>query len=152
MLFRGAARWVVAGALILVIGWGCDSSTEPEPDYSGIWVGQTAADRDVRMVIGPSGSIDSLSVRVRLSVGIGTCTGPMLLDAPASVSGSSFSATVKFPGSDITSTVEGTFSSETSVSGTYEGYSGSFSLLCGSYYIVGTGSPLSAGSFTATKT
>jgi hypothetical protein len=102
------------------------------------------------MVVSSTGAIDSLSITVRLSVGMGSCTGPLLLSAPAALQGSSFNASLEFPGSNITSSASGTFSGS-SVSGSYQGYSGSFSLICGSSYIVGSGSPLSSGTWQATK-
>lgn len=133
--------------------WGCGggSPSEPEaPNYAGVWVGQTSANRDVRMVVSSSGVVDSLSITVRLSVGMGSCTGPLILSAPTSLQGSSLNATLEFPGSNITSNATGTFSGS-SVSGSYQGHSGSFSLICGGSYIVGTGSPLSSGTWQATK-
>lgn len=139
-----AAAWIMATA--------CSGGTEPDVlDYSGVWEGLTGSNRDVRMVVGSAGTIDSLSIRVRLTLGGGTCTGPLLLDGPVSIQGNSFTASTYFPGSTIVSQVQGTFSSATSMSGTYQGQSGSFSLLCGSSFSVGTGSLLSAGTFQATR-
>jgi hypothetical protein len=155
MIHRATAQPRVIMSLIClsVLLWGCggDSPSEPEAEsYAGVWVGQTSANRAVRMVVSPSGAVDSLSITVRVSVGMGSCTGPLLLSAPASLQGSSLSATLEFPGSNITTTASGAFSGS-SVSGSYQGYSGSFSLICGGSYIVGTGSPLSSGTWQATK-
>ena len=91
-----------------------------------------------------------LSITVRMTIGMGSCTGPLLLSSSAAISGSSFTASMAFPGSNITSTAQGSFSG-TSASGSYSGYSGSFSLVCGSSFTVGTGSPLSSGTWTAVK-
>jgi hypothetical protein len=57
---------------------------------------------------------------------------------------------MEFSGASFSTTANGTFSG-TSVSGSYQGYSGSFSLVCGGMLIVGTGSPLSSGNWSATK-
>jgi hypothetical protein len=134
-------------------GGGGDSVTEPEapPSYAGVWEGQTSRNRTVRVVVNGAGGIDSLKLTVRLSLGGGYCTGPMILDSPTPVVGNKFTATVVFPGSTIRSTVHGTFGSSSALSGDYEGYSGSFAVVCGNNFSIGTGSLLSAGTFQATK-
>lgn len=150
---------ITLGVVLAVTAVACGGSddgaspTEPEapPNYAGVWEGQTSANRSVRMVVNNSGGIDSLSIMVRLTLGFATCTGPMVLQSPTSITGSSFSATVVFPGSNVTSAVTGTFSSEAAMTGTYQGYSGGFALGCGTRFNIGTGNLLSDGTFNATK-
>jgi len=137
----------------LALFTGCsDSPTGPGPEqYAGVWTGTTGAGREVRMVVSDVGVVDSLSIRVRLSVGLGSCTGPLLLDEPVQITGDSYSAQATFPGSNITTSVTGSFSSASAVTGTHGSFSGSFQLVCGGSYIIGTGSPLSSGTWEATK-
>ena len=130
---------------------GSPTEAEPPPNYAGVWVGQTATNRAVRMVVNSAGVVDSLSITVRLFLGAATCTGPLSLQAPVSISGTTFAATIVYPASGIESAVQGTFSSATSLSGSYGGYSGGFGVICGNSISIGTGSPLSSGTFQATK-
>ena len=147
-----SATWILAVMASAALLAGCgDSSTEPDaPDYTGVYEGTTGRDLAVRMVVGSGNRVDSLSIRVKLSVGMGTCTGPLLLESPVAINGGSFSGTAAFPGSNITTSVTGTFSGS-SVTGTHGGFSGSFSLTCGGMYAVGTGSLLSSGTWSVTK-
>jgi hypothetical protein len=105
----------------------------------------------VRLVVGANNVVDTLRITVRLSVGLSTCTGPLVLQTAVPIQGGRFTAQTTFVGSSVQSTATGTFASPQSIGGTFEGYSGSFSLVCGSSFIIGSGSPLSSGTWQATK-
>lgn len=134
-----------------------DSSTSPTSptvsvaQYAGVWTGTTGQSLPVYFRINSSGEVDSLTVRIRMSIGLGTCTATFSKDSTAMVQGNSFVAKVRFSGASFITRVRATLSTTTSSSGTYDSYSGSFSLICGTTFSVGTGSLIGTGSWTATK-
>ena len=119
--------------------------------YEGVWTGTTAANRNVELCVAENALQDAL-VTVRLSFPTFTCTGPLTITDSVPITGSAFSSSFTFPGSNISTTVRGTFTSSTAMSGSHDGYSGSFLIICGSSVALGTsGGILSAGTYTATK-
>jgi hypothetical protein len=117
----------------------------------GVWTGMTAANRNVQLCVAENALQDAL-VTVRLSFPTFSCTGPLTITDPVPINSGTFSGLFTFPGSTISTTVRGTFSSSTAMSGSHDGYSGSFLILCGSTFSLGTGSGiLSSGTYTATK-
>ncbi|HLF19404.1 MAG TPA: hypothetical protein VI704_01310 [Bacteroidota bacterium] len=134
-----------------------DDSTSPTSasvaQYAGVWTGTTGQSQPIYFRINSSGVVDSLKVTIRMSVGLGTCTAPFYKDTTVTIQGNTFAARVSYVGASFKTTVRGTLGSSSSSSGTYDGYGGSFSLICGSTFSVGTaGSIISQGTFTATKT
>jgi hypothetical protein len=119
--------------------------------YEGVWTGTTAANRNVELCVAENALQDAL-VTVRLSFPTFTCTGPLTITDSVPITGSAFSSSFTFPGSTISTTVRGNFTSSTAMSGSHDGYSGSFLIICGSSVALGTsGGILSAGTYTATK-
>lgn len=119
--------------------------------YDGVWAGKTAADRDVDLCIA-DGAVQDAGVRVRLSFPTFGCTGPLTIYDAVPITGSAFSNAFTFPGSNISTTVRGAFTSSTAMTGSHDGYSGSFFIICGSSVAFGTaGTILSPGTYTAAK-
>lgn len=170
-LFRSSyrSRFPLALLLLALAAVGCSgggggSPTEPgarptpaptpsPAQYAGTWSGTTGTGRSVRMVVNDAGMVESLRVEVRLDFPTFTCTGPLLLNNPVQISGNTFNAQVTFPNSNITTTINGTFSSTSAVSGMHGEKSGAFSLTCGNRFTTGTtGSTfLRSDSWSATK-
>ncbi len=121
--------------------------------FAGKWQGETNTGREVSMSVTDEGIVDSMRIYVRMYFVTFYCTGPLLPspDSTIVIEGDEFSHEFFFPLSNITSTVHGVFSSESTADGTYSGYSGSFTLICGSTLAFGSGSPLAAGSWEVTK-
>jgi hypothetical protein len=116
----------------------------------GIWKGTTNGNRNVELCVA-DGAVQDALVTVRLSFPTFTCTGPLTITDSVPITGSAFSDSFDFPGSNISTTVRGTFNSST-LSGSHDGYSGGYFILCGSTLSFGTGgSILAAGTYTATK-
>lgn len=129
-----------------------DAPPEPSP-YEGTWTGTTSRNLPIAFTVNAAGEVDSLIVGLRLSYGLYTCTGPAVAASdPDAIIDQHFDVPVDFPASSVSSIVRGDFSDDgTSVSGAYEGYSGSYSIFCGGSFTIGTGSPLSAGTWTAAR-
>ncbi|MFQ5768914.1 MAG: PEGA domain-containing protein [bacterium] len=119
--------------------------------YAGNWSGSTSQNLSVNFHVTDEGVIDNLVVRIRLNFFTFTCTGPFSAGENITIEDGKFDATVRNPATNIFTTLHGTFSSSTAVSGDYDGYSGSFSIICGSKFSIGTASPLSAGTWQANK-
>ena len=121
--------------------------------YAGTWVGKTSGNLVVGLTVSTTGYVDSLIVNWRLSFGTSTCTGPASADLAAHpIINGAFELPVTFPGSSITSMLRGSFSPDgTLVSGTFDSYSGEYTLVCGSTLSVGTGTPLSSGTWQAQR-
>lgn len=150
--------WPALGILV-VSSLSCksDSSTSPTSavsvaQYAGVWTGTTGQSQPVYFRINSSGVVDSLTVRIQMSLGLGTCTATFVKDTTVAVQGNTFAARVSFVGASFRTTVRATLSSSSSGSGSYDSYGGAFSLLCGSTFSTGIGGSLiSQGTFTATK-
>ncbi|MGZ5432091.1 MAG: BACON domain-containing protein [Thermoanaerobaculia bacterium] len=118
--------------------------------YDGIWTGMTAADRDVEFCVA-DGAVQDALVRVRLSFPSFSCTGPLTIYNAVPIAANAFGSVFSFPGSTISTTVRGTFTSSSAMTGSHDGFSGSYIIICGSTVGFGTGSVLSPGTYTATK-
>jgi cysteine-rich repeat protein len=120
--------------------------------YRGYWEGTTSQSLEVSFHVTAAGEVPDLLIRLRLNIGTATCTAYFLGDT-TTVSGNSFTTAVSNPLASLSPnpTVKTTFGSTTSSSGTYSGYSGSYVIMCGSTLSLGTGSLLSAGTFTAKR-
>jgi PKD repeat protein len=119
--------------------------------YAGSWSGTTNGSLPVLFHVNDSGVVDNLTIDLKLRAGGHTCTyEAQSLGSPV-LSGSSLSVPVAVLGTGISSTVSGTFSSTSSISGTFTGYHGQFSLTCGGSYTTGIGSPLESGTWQASK-
>jgi hypothetical protein len=126
---------------------------EPSPaQYAGVWTGTTDQSLPVYFRVTQTGVVDSLTVRIRLYVGMSTCTGTFVKDSACMIQGGAFVARVMLPGSSVSTRMRTTLSSPGAAGGTYDGYSGSFSIICGSSYMVGTGSIMGKTIWQATKT
>lgn len=134
----------------VTLSWNAPAPAQISP-YLGAWTGTTSQGLAFYLRVADDNFIDSLNARIRLSFPTFTCTGDFLASL-VEVQGNKFDARVSNPATNITSTFHGTFASETGVSGTYDGYSGSYFIICGSIFSFGTASPLSAGTWQATKT
>lgn len=148
---------ITLACVLFALSCSKDSSTSPQEtsanvaQYAGVWTGTTGQSLPVYFRINSTGEVDSLTVRIRMTVGLGTCTATFNKDSTVIVQGNSFVAKVRFSGASFVTRLRATLSSATSSSGTYDSYSGSFSLICGTTFSVGTGSLIGTGSWTATK-
>jgi hypothetical protein len=106
----------------------------------GQWSGTTAQNLPVRMRINAAGSIDSLTVRLTATFGLSTCTGTVVRTGVPINADSTFETTV---GIGFPTSMRGRFTTATTVSGTIDGYSGAFGIVCGAMVMIGTGSPWS---------
>jgi hypothetical protein len=150
---------LLLGAAILLGSCGKDEPTGPDTStpsvaqYAGVWAGTTGQSLPVYFRINSAGEIDSLTIRIRMSLPTFTCTATFVKDSSVTVRGNSFVARVMFAGASFVTRVRVTLSSESSSQGSYDGYGGSFSLICGSSWSMGTaGSIISPGTWVATKT
>jgi hypothetical protein len=136
----------VAGTPVTII----QSARSSSGTHDGVWKGTTAGSRNVELCVADEAVQDAL-VTVRLSFPTFSCTGPLVLDHAVPITANAFSSSFDFPGSSIFTTVRGTFTSSTAMSGSHDGYSGSFFIICGSTFAIGTaGTILSPGTYTAT--
>ena len=138
----------------LTFSLGCDSDEPAGPgsnptQYAGTWEGNTSKNKPVFIRVNQQGVIDSISVRISMSVGLGTCTAYFHSSTNVEIKNDEFSASISFSG--VSTTFTGKFTSQNSVNGSYGGYSGSFSIVCGGSLIVGTGTLFSSGTWNATK-
>jgi len=106
----------------------------------GQWNGTTGQNLPVRMRINAAGSIDSLAVRLTATFGLSTCTGTVVKTGVTINADSTFETTV---GIGFPTLMRGRFTTATTVSGTIDGYSGSFGVVCGAMVMIGAGSPWS---------
>ena len=116
----------------------------------GVWKGTTNSSRNVELCVA-DGAVQDGVVTVRLSFPTFSCTGPLFIQDSVPITGSTFSGPFTFTGSTISTTVRGTFTSSTAMNGSHDGYSGSYLIICGSAFSLGTGTILSSGTYTATK-
>ena len=114
---------------------------------AGQWDGTTSQGLPVYMRVNSAGRIDTLTVRMSVSLGTSTCTGTIVRTNVQVNSDGTFTSTV---GLGYTTPFRGQFASAGQASGTIDSYSGSFGLLCGSSLIFGTTS-VSSRTCQATK-
>ncbi|HEY4613528.1 MAG TPA: hypothetical protein VII11_11150 [Bacteroidota bacterium] len=160
MTYRTLFAVLLVFLAFVVLSCSKDESSSTGPDntpavaqYAGVWTGTTGQSQPVYFRINSSGEVDSLTIRIRMSIaGVGTCTATFVKDSTTKIQGNSFVAKIQFSGASFVSRMRATLGSSSSSSGTYDGYSGGFSLICGSSFTIGTGSPLGGGTWTATKT
>jgi len=117
----------------------------PPPDtgkYMGLWKGTTSQNLPIQFAVDAGGVLLGLQVTVAMNLGSSTCTGPLTLDATQQLVGNSFSGTASYPLGSVFTTVSGTFDSTSAAHGTFEGFSGGYSLICGSSLIISTGGTL----------
>jgi hypothetical protein len=118
---------------------------------AGAWDGTTSQNLPVYMRITPTGLIDSLTIRLRISLGIGTCSATYVTrNVQVSDSG-----TVEFPvtlPSLFSTRVRGTFTSSVAVAGTYDAITTGTVILCGNTVVFGSsGTTHPSGSWTGRK-
>lgn len=118
---------------------------------AGAWDGTTSQNLPVYMRITPTGLIDSLTVRLRISLGLGTCSATYVTrNVQVSDSG-----TVEFPvalPSLFSTRIRGTFSSATTIAGTYDNITTGSVIICGStVFFSSSGSTYPSGTWTARK-
>lgn len=124
--------------------------------YDGIWKGKTGSNRDFSACVA-DGAVQMFEATVVLDATSFTCTTQLVATTPLAISGSTFSGTTAiYPEiSSVPANVTGSFSSSTNMSGSWTSAipSGSaWVVTCGSSIAIGIGgSPLDAGTFTATK-
>jgi hypothetical protein len=118
---------------------------------AGNWNGSTSQGLSVSFTVTDSGTVENLVVRLRLDFPTFTCTGPFTSSSSIQIKNGNFSANLSNPATNIYTTLRGSFVSNNTVSGSYDGYSGGFSIICGSTFSFGTGSPLRAGTWQASK-
>ncbi len=156
---RHLFRVFLLGCVLVSISCKKDEPTSPAgsvsvAQYAGVWTGTTGQGFPIYFRITSAGIIDSLTIRIRMSFSTFTCTAPFDKDSTVSVQGNSFVAKVRYAGSsNIITRVRATLNSASESVGSYDGYGGSFSIICGSVFAVGTaGSIISQSTWTATKT
>ena len=120
--------------------------------YAGVWTGTTDQSLPVYFRITQTGLVDSLTVRIMLYVGMSTCTGTFIKDSVSTVQSGAFVARATLPGSNVSTRVRVTLSSSSAANGTFDGYYGSFAIICGSSYMTGIGSIMGKTNWQATKT
>ncbi len=150
--------WTFVSAICILSVYllNCTKPTEPEYDptrYSGIWEGNnTTQNLPLFLSVNEEGVIDSVAVGIRLSAGLGYCTTYFFAEEDWEIESDSFNVPVKIYSGNVRTILHGHFSNDNKVSGTYNGFSGSFSFMCGSSYFVGTGYLFSSGEWEATMT
>lgn len=147
----GSARsgtFTVAGQTITIN----QSAQSGNGQYDGMWSGTTSEGRPVSACVA-GGAVQMLRITVRLNAVTFTCTTPIARFGPSTISGNSFSGPMQtYPEiSDVATTMTGSFSSNTAMSGSYgASSSGLHFVLCGTTIGIGSIS-FPAGTFTATK-
>jgi hypothetical protein len=123
-----------------------------ESKYAGTWNGTTSQNLPLYFHITKLGIIDSVNARLRMSFGTFTCTANFSAGNKNVVANDTFNIFLSIPIANVTTRLRGTFSSATSVTGTYSKFSDSYFVICGGMLSMGTaGTIISAGTFNATK-
>lgn len=123
---------------------------------AGNWSGTTSQNLPVNFRIDEDGMIRDLVVRMRMSFpGFppSNCTANMIREEPIEIVDSKFEIVLAYPPevANVFTSFRGSFSNEEAVSGTYDGFTGSFFVRCGGSIIFGTGGTLiSPGTWSAT--
>jgi len=118
----------------------------------GLWTGVTSQGRSINFRASSSGLIDELAVRIDAALSNGTCTAVFGgSSAGVQVANSAMADSVSHPAISLSRRipVTGTFGATSKVTGNIGGYSGSFSVICGSSFVFGTGTLWSAMTFEA---
>lgn len=120
--------------------------------HDGNWTGTTGSGRPVRLCVA-DGALQSAEITVRLDLITFGCVTPLIIQNALGITGNTFSGTfTTYPAvSNVFTTGRGTFTSASAMNGSWDRFSGSFLLICGSSISFGTGSILSSGTYTATK-
>ncbi len=121
--------------------------------YDGNWSGTTSGNRSVALCVA-EGAIQSAMITVVLEFPTFRCTTPLIRQDQLAITGNTFSGTfTTFPEvSNVFTTVRGTFTSASALNGSWDSFSESYFIFCGSTFGFGFGGTiLSAGTFTATK-
>ena len=123
--------------------------TIPTPDVAGYWTGLTSQGLSISFHVTDQDVLDQLSVRIRASIpGSGSCTATFSQKEDVMVTGGVFATSVSNPafntlGGDLLSVaMRGSFSTSSSGTGTIDGYSGSFFIICGGWMFLGSGGTL----------
>jgi hypothetical protein len=143
------AKLTIAGTPVRII----QNARSGNGTYDGSWSGTTSSNRAVSLCVAEN-AIQSVSISVRLDFITFTCTTPLIRQQELAITGSTFSGTfTTYPEvSNIFTTVRGTFTSPGAMNGSWDPYSQSYLIICGSTIGFGTGgTSLSSGTFTATK-
>lgn len=147
-------------ALLIVIGSACNSSKnsvgpqEPKiSPYTGVWEGTNSQNRAIYFQVTEDGIVDTLSIRLKMSFVTFSVTTNFIPDTTCQVKSDTFCIVAELPPiiSNIYTTIHATFDSDTSASGKYDKFYGSFYIITSSYASFGTGTALSAGTWKAHK-
>ncbi len=132
---------------------GGDKGTGPGAvSYAGEWRGTTSQNLPLYFRVNQAGQIDSLTARLRMNFVTFNCTATFPGTPPIAISGGDFDAAVTLPITNVSTTVHGTFLSETSATGSWDAYSQSWFITCGTTVAFGSGgTALSSGTWTAQK-
>jgi hypothetical protein len=123
-----------------------------ESIYAGTWNGTTSQNLPLYFHITKLGVFDSVNVRLRMNFGTFTCTANFSAGNINVVANDTFNIFLSIPITNVTTRLRGTFSSATSVTGTYSKFSDSYFVICGGTLAMGTGgTTISAGTFSAAK-
>jgi len=143
------AKLTIAGTQVRII----QNPRSGGGTYDGSWSGTTGSNRAVSLCVAEN-AIQNVTISVRLDFITFTCTTPLIRQQELAITGSTFSGTfTTYPEvSNVFTTVRGTFTSPTAMNGSWDPFSQSYFIVCGSTFGFGTGGTiLSSGTFTATK-
>ena len=123
----------------------------PSAQFAGNWTGTTSQGLAFFMRVGATGSVDSLSIRIRGSIPGGTCTATMTRTAIPIAGDRSFTAALSIS-TLWTTTVRGLFTAATDATGSFDTLQVSSVIICGSSVIFSSsGSTSAGGTWTARK-
>jgi len=146
--------------MLIMIGFACNNSKNPvgpqEPKispYSGVWEGTSSQNRSIYFQVTEEGTVDTLAIRLKMSFVTFSVTANFIPDTTCQVKQDTFCIVASLPPviSNIYTTVHATFDSDTSASGRYDKFYGSFYIITSSYASFGTGTALGAGTWKAHK-
>ena len=143
-------------SLLLLFFISCSKKSSPTDSqvspYVGTWEGTTSQNRSISFSVTEEGIINNLTCTIRISVGNYRATINYSADDPVTITRGSFDVFLSVPITNVSTTLHGTFSSESNASGTYDEFSDDFFYNDGSTLIFGTGgTQISAGTWEATK-
>ena len=150
---RGA---VIIPFLLLFYFISCSKKSSPTDSqsspYAGTWEGTTSQNRSISFSVTEEGIINNLTCTIRISVGNYRATINYSADDPVTITRGAFDVFLSVPITNVSTTLHGTFNSESTASGTYDEFSDDFYYNDGSTLIFGTGgTQISAGTWEATK-
>jgi len=137
----------------VTLNWEAPVPAQISP-YAGVWRGNTSQSHPAYMNVADDGFIDSLNVRFTVSFLGCTASLDFRRNDAVEIKNAKFDAFLSGqPITSVSTTLHGTFASESSVSGTYDESSGGGFIFCGSSFIFQIGgTQLSAGNWQANKT